>query len=127
MGAFVILRHETPDGGHHCDVMLQRAPGELLITFRTDAPLHEFIEGARAARFGLRRIGDHREAYLTFEGELSQGRGRVRRLAEGEAAFLGEGADLLEAQVSGGRGRGRLRLFRAGDAWRGEYTPELVG
>lgn len=127
MGAFVILRHETPDGGHHFDVMLQRGPGEALITFRTEAPLHEFIEEARGARFGLQRIGEHRGAYLTFEGELSGGRGRVRRVAAGEAVLRGEAADLLEAEISGGGGSGRLRLFRAGDSWRGEYTPGLVG
>jgi hypothetical protein len=34
------------------------------------------------------RIGDHRRAYLDYEGEITGGRGRVRRLDRGEARLL---------------------------------------
>lgn len=79
----VLLRHELPDGTSHVDWMI--APDdmdgrELLVTFRVAGRVDELTAGERLA---ARRIGDHRRAYLTFEGPVSDGRGTVRRLAGG--------------------------------------------
>jgi hypothetical protein len=73
----VLLRHETPDGSHHLDWLIER-PGcdreHRLIAFRC-------MEDPLSGRgFRGERIPDHRVAYLDHEGPISGGRGRVARL-----------------------------------------------
>jgi len=82
----VLLLHETPDGASHYDWLLSPidAPTDpdarALVAFR----VHERIDRARGrGAFPGQRIGDHRVVYLDFEGEISGGRGRVRRIARG--------------------------------------------
>lgn len=80
----VVLEHTLPDGSRHFDWMIERLePGteRRLCTWRTEH------RPDVAGRFRGERIGDHRAAYLEFEGELSENRGRVVRLASGAAAW----------------------------------------
>jgi hypothetical protein len=72
---YVILRHEGV-AEPHFDLMIQTAPGSPLSTWRLAA----WPPPARAA---AQKLPDHRVAYLTFEGEISGGRGRVRRVEQG--------------------------------------------
>ena len=78
----VQLRHELPDGSAHVDWMLgQDAAGEEpLITFRVPRRVDELELGETMP---AERIGEHRPAYLTYEGTLSGGRGTVARLCRG--------------------------------------------
>ena len=70
---YVVLRH-TGYGRAHFDLMFERE-GKLM-TWRsprwpleTDTPLD--------------KLADHRIAYLDYEGPISGGRGRVRRIVSG--------------------------------------------
>lgn len=79
---FVILRHQTDDEASHFDWMFAREdpPTTTLLTFRTSLfpftnPIGESIS--------LQPILDHRIAYLTYEGRISEGRGCVKRIGEG--------------------------------------------
>ncbi len=86
MPSFVVLRHDCPDGSWHHDWMIERTdPGvdfdRPLLTFRTG------VLPTQADRFEADRIADHRRAYLEYEGEISGGRGSVRRLVGGSAAI----------------------------------------
>ena len=86
MSETVLLLHEKPDGTRHYDWMLKvegcADPARPLATFRVGERI-DLVEG----RFEGERIGDHREKYLTFEGDIGQGRGRVRRMARGRAVI----------------------------------------
>jgi len=73
--------------------MIERADGAAgLITFRLEVG----TELAKAGEFKAERIGDHRRDYLTYEGPVSGGRGRVEgsgrygvvELAESESHLL---------------------------------------
>ncbi len=70
------LRHTLPDGSQHFDWMIERhwAP-EMLVTFRLAVGTDLLSPGT----FEAERIGDHRRAYLHYEGPVSGGRGEVRR------------------------------------------------
>ncbi len=84
MVPWVILLHELPDGTSHYDWLLQSSPVDR------QAPLIAFRVSARpddpgVVAFQAERIADHRPVYLSFEGEVSGGRGRVRRVGQGLA------------------------------------------
>lgn len=84
MGRMVLLRHDLPDGTHHYDWMLERPEGDALLTFRVGLR----IDDPACTRFDGVRLADHRAAYLTYEGEVSGGRGRVTRVAWGTVEAL---------------------------------------
>ncbi len=78
----VLLQHDLPDGASHVDWMIARdcGPSSLLRTFR--CPLR--IDGlASGQAIEIEAIGDHRRAYLDYEGPISGDRGWVRRLRRG--------------------------------------------
>ena len=80
---FVILRHEMPptaERGSHWDLMLENRG--VLLTWE----LPELPPGPLPASFGqlgIRRLPDHRIAYLEYEGPVSNDRGTVRRVDRG--------------------------------------------
>lgn len=82
MFPMVLLLHELPDGSSHFDWMLARDAAGPLVTFRVTERIDA---GVRA--FVATRLPDHRRVYLTYEGDVSGGRGRVRRVAEGSVAI----------------------------------------
>jgi len=73
---FVVLRHETRDEVHW-DLMLERGAG--LATWR----LAEAPSGEGDAEIAAERIGEHRRAYLDYEGAVSGDRGTVWRYDAG--------------------------------------------
>ncbi|HYF15852.1 MAG TPA: hypothetical protein VD971_12355 [Phycisphaerales bacterium] len=98
----MLLRHDEPGGGWHFDWMLER-PGEPwrgLLTFRT----RERPDGGGATLHAT-RLGDHRRAYLEYEGEVSGGRGRVTRVAAGVVEALEERPDGVRVVVRFGGAR----------------------
>lgn len=97
MPQFVILLHEVPAGvarPTHWDLMLEE--GGVLRTWA----LAE--EPRLLVRIAAEQLPDHRLAYLSYEGEVSEGRGRVTRWDEGEYV-PGPDADGRLAVVLGGK------------------------
>lgn len=90
---FVLLEHDlraaaagTPGGQIHWDLMIETAADEKLTTWRLLAdPLRT------SGEIVAEPIGVHRREYLEFEGELSGGRGQVRRIDRGEIEILERG------------------------------------
>lgn len=76
---FVVLHHQQI-AQPHFDLMFETAPDSLLTTWRSE---HWPIDRPMP----ITRIGDHRRAYLTFEGELSGQRGHVKRIVSGTCAI----------------------------------------
>lgn len=91
---FVVLRHSAP-GGVHWDLMIER--GEKLATWRlARAPLADDARPIEAEP-----IGDHRRAYLEYEGPVSGDRGRVDRHDTGTCRVLESGEDGWRIEFSG--------------------------
>jgi hypothetical protein len=76
---YVVLRHEgVPEP--HFDLMWEWRPGSALMTVRcAEWPLRNPRK--------FERLPDHRPFYLTYEGEVSDNRGYVRRVASGTCTF----------------------------------------
>jgi hypothetical protein len=125
MGRTVLLLHELPDGSSHLDWMIQPGPDH-----GGDTPLVSFrvalrIDSGEWGCFLGERIADHRAAYLDFEGEIAGGRGRVRRVAEGDLRIEAYGGSLFRAAGRLGRARGVFSGFRRDDgAWAFSFDPE---
>jgi hypothetical protein len=64
---YTISRHETK-GGAHLDLFLEN--GDVLLTWRLSAP-------PETGEVDAEPIGDHRVAYLDYEGPISGDRGAV--------------------------------------------------
>lgn len=112
--AFVIHLH-TGHGPDHFDLMLQRGPA--LATWRVEADPAALAPGAEAPAV---RLPDHRTAYLTYEGPVRRGRGRVRRVDAGTYERIGADDDVWEIVLSGHGCRGRYALRReagGADRW----------
>ena len=107
---FVILHHQV-ENGEHWDFMLEA--GGVLRTWQ----LFREPTGIDAVPLPARRIGDHRKAYLEYEGPLKGGRGQVTRVDQGVYDVESESPGRLVIQLSGRRLRGRVVLQRHGDGW----------
>jgi hypothetical protein len=115
MPRFVILEHDHPS--LHWDFMLEA--GDALATWRLSAP------PAAGQEVDAEAIGDHRPAYLDYEGPVRGGRGRVVRWDAGTFAWLERGAGRVAVALEGGRVRGVVRLERlSGAAWRARFAGE---
>jgi hypothetical protein len=112
MPRYVVLLHETPAGYPrltHFDLMLEDAG--VLRTWALER-LPSMSEPVAAER-----LPDHRLAYLTFEGELTGGRGTVSRVDAGtcevmEGEAIEDDAGIVVVRLAGGQIRGVLRLAR---------------
>jgi hypothetical protein len=118
MPAFVVLRHDCPDGSWHYDWMIERTdPGadmdRPLMTFRVQSLPTE------AAEFEAERIADHRRAYLEYEGKISGGRGSVRCLVGGSVIIEVYEQARIVVLLDGSR-----RLVGVGDGFRWVFTRE---
>ena len=108
MPRFVILTHDHPY--LHWDLMLEAGPA--LRTWRL-ASLPAPGETAAATA-----LGDHRRAYLDYEGPISGGRGTVTRWDGGTYEWIEARPERLEVRLDGARLRGRLVLERIdGEKW----------
>jgi hypothetical protein len=127
MPRFVLLRHECPPElgkPSHWDFMLEA--GGVLATWslvELPAAWRDAPGDARRAvgpdDVPATRLGDHRRAYLEYEGPVSDGRGHVRRVDAGTYRVVVERPDHLELELSGAICRGRAVLAAdALGAWR---------
>jgi hypothetical protein len=139
MPRFVILWHETPADSlrpAHYDLMLEwpaRASAVALLK-QSPAPLRTWAcaEFPAAGPGTIAdELADHRAAYLDYEGEVSGGRGTVRRTAAGEYVPLVDAAHRVQVRLqgclaSGGSLAGELTLDREGAdsyRWRVSFVP----
>ncbi|MBG83656.1 MAG: hypothetical protein CMJ40_03805 [Phycisphaerae bacterium] len=79
----VQLQHDLPDGSSHVDWMLEWADCQAgqLVSIRLETPLNTLEKGGYLL---ATRLKDHRAAYLEYEGPVSNDRGHVRRLEQGQ-------------------------------------------
>lgn len=123
MAAAVLLLHELPDGTSHFDWLIQRNGGEdaPLISFR----VRERIDSGGAKSFAAERLPDHRAAYLTYEGEISGGRGRVRRVATGDLEVREAFAGRIVVVGRLGEARGIFRgVGDSNGTWMFSFAPD---
>jgi hypothetical protein len=109
---FVILLH-SGHGPEHYDLMLRR--GWSLATWQLEqSPL----EMAPGDKLPARKLANHRLVYLTYEGPVSRGRGRVARVEEGRYELLSRGQEGWCVRLAGERMHGVYSLtFVDGDDW----------
>ena len=109
---FVIQNHDAPDG-RHFDLMLES--GDALATWRIDRLPGDLADGEAIPAV---RLGDHRLAYLTYEGEVSGGRGAVAIADAGTYRILSRTDDAWTIELDGRR---TVRAFELrcvdGDRW----------
>lgn len=109
---FVVLEHRW--AGVHWDFMVEVAPGGPLRTWAIDAeprPGHDLP---------ARALSDHRREYLVYEGEVSGGRGSVRRWDEGSCAVEVWEADRVRLVLEGVHLTGPVELWTSPDVGAGE-------
>ena len=108
---YVILHHVQRDG-EHWDLMLEYA-GTLMTWQLSREPVD-----ASSFPQPARRIGDHRIAYLDYEGTVSGDRGHVKRIDRGPLSLVQNDSDQVVFTALGRRLNGRFRLTRqADDEW----------
>jgi hypothetical protein len=115
--SFVILLHtgQGSQGEAHYDLMLEEGPA--LATWQLARSPEDLPPGGVAP---ARKLADHRREYLSYEGPVSRGRGRVERIDAGSYELLRAEEGLREVRLRGARLKGRFELRRAGgqaDAW----------
>lgn len=76
---YVVLHH-TGYGPEHYDLMVEREPAGLLLSWRLA------VWPARG-RVRAEPLPAHRRAYLAYEGPISRERGAVRCVARGQCAM----------------------------------------
>jgi hypothetical protein len=112
---FVIQEHTTPEGVHW-DLMIEL--GEVLTTFR----LSQSPENAREHAVEAVRIFDHPLRFLTYEGPVQKGTGRVRIVERGTCRLPDESEDRMTLDLQGTLLQGTFTITRLeGDRW--EFTP----
>jgi len=110
--AFVIQIH-SGYGDLHYDLMLER--GKVLATWQLSLPPGKLHPGQALS---VRKLPDHRLAYLTYEGPISGRRGEVKILDSGSFELLRCDERQWTVKLDGGSTRGRFELIREeGDAW----------
>jgi hypothetical protein len=107
---FVILHH-VGYGCEHWDLMLEH--GDALLTWQLlSEPLQPSCGEIQAVR-----IGNHRKAYLEYEGEVSGGRGKVVRI-DGGTVVVEELTDrCCRFRAAGSRLSGRYELAAHRHGW----------
>lgn len=119
----VLLLHTLPDRSSHFDLMLAPDSAAPLLTFRLDAdPFLSLPSSAHADR-----LPEHRRAYLSYEGPLTDNRGSVARVRSGRAVIHASTPDLLRAEIDWGDGPVLLDaapVEPASDRWILRATPK---
>jgi DNA polymerase Ligase (LigD) len=114
MPRFVILEHDHP--ALHLDFMLE-AEGALR-TWRLAAT------ALGAGCIVATPLGDHRLAYLDYEGPVSGGRGTVRRWDQGEYEEVFKTEQCIVVKLWGQRLRGAAKLERNTGDWTLHWAAE---
>jgi hypothetical protein len=112
---YVILWHDGV-AEPHFDLMFETLPGSALATWRSPRwPVERPTV--------VTRLKDHRRAYLDYEGELSERRGRVERVATGTCTVEVGEASMWQIRLLTGS-RSQQLLLRPVDA--AQQSWELV-
>lgn len=112
---FVVLRHDCPPGyvrGLHWDFMLES--GGVLKTWALSRPPDECVNDDDDG-IDAELLGDHRLAYLDYEGPVSGDRGHVTRYDRGQYETLSRHDDEWQVELKGVRLTGRAVLRQAAD------------
>jgi hypothetical protein len=117
MPRFVLLEHCW--NGVHWDLMLESADGRALHTWAIDAPV---VPGRDLP---ARPLADHRTAYLDYEGEVSGGRGVVRRVDRGEYEVMDRTANRIRVRIAGTQLVGLVELRAVSTGGGGVWTFRL--
>ncbi len=108
---FVVQEHTTPEGVHW-DLMIEK--GEVLMTFRLPERPGNVLDHAIPAV----RILDHAPRFLTYEGPVQKGTGRVRIVERGTFRLRVETDDVITLGLQGTVLHGSLTLTRIeGASW----------
>jgi hypothetical protein len=125
MRQFVLHYHDCPPGflrAPHWDLMLEA--GDSLCTWAlAELPCNWHMAQSRTAAIypncpsiatrhavDAEKLGDHRSAYLDYEGPVRGERGRVVRIDRGTYIGDWELADEWQLEISGGLWRGKIVL-----------------
>jgi len=107
MAKAFVIQHHRGHGPDHFDMMLEQA--DSLATWQfSQSPL----QIGRGQQLTARRIGDHRPAYLTYEGPVSGGRGNVSIVERGDFRLIRTEEGRWELELHGRRLVGRFELIR---------------
>ena len=107
---FVVQEHTTTDGVHW-DLMLER--GEVLETFRLEQP----PEAASTGTIRATRIFGHPLRFLTYEGPVQKGTGRVK-IADRGTCDVSHGENVISLKLRGEVLQGGFTLSRMeGASW----------
>jgi hypothetical protein len=88
--------------------------GGVLQTYRLGRPPGKLLLGRSSAV----KIFDHPLKFLTYEGSVNQGTGRVQITDAGTYRLLSEGNDFRELQLNGKMLKGKFILTHIeGDKW----------
>ena len=109
---FVLLEHRW--NGVHWDFMVEVTPGGPLRTWAIDAEPRPGLD------LPARALNEHRRDYLTYEGEVSGGRGEVRRWDEGSCAVEIWEAGRVRLVLEGGQLTGPVELWTSPPVGAGE-------
>lgn len=109
---FVVQEHTTPEGVHW-DLMLEQ--GGVLITFRLETEPAKCLAGeVRAVK-----IFDHPMRFLTYEGPVQKGTGKVRIVDSGTYRSRERRDDRWVLELDGSVLKGDFTLARIDDSeWR---------
>ena len=99
MPRYVVLEHDWPSP--HFDLLLEA--GNVLRAWRLATPP---VVGANAAEANF----DHRRIYLDYEGEVSGGRGTVRRWDAGTFEWVEDAPGRAVVELRGEKLAGRVEL-----------------
>jgi bifunctional non-homologous end joining protein LigD len=104
---FVVQRHERESEPVHWDLMLEA--GDILETYRVGAAPEQWGKGPIEAV----KIFDHPLNFLTYQGSVNKGKGRVSIADCGTYTVIKQAKD-------------RLKIEFAGSVLKGEFTLDIV-
>jgi hypothetical protein len=113
---FVVQEHTTPDGVHW-DLMLEQ--GDVLTTFRLEQP----PEAASTGTVQATKIFDHPLRFLTYEGPVQKGTGKVRIVECGTCDVSVEGDNVITLRLQGTTLQGNFTLTRAKEKGTFYFSP----
>ena len=117
MPRFVIQQHTHSDQ-MHWDFMLEQ--NDSLATWQIPTPPDQWHQ----QDIECTRIFDHRMKYLTFEGELSENRGSVKIVAQGDYILGCADENLWQLELLGDTIVGKVELVKVNqNLWQLKLRP----
>ncbi len=107
-GKFVIQRHERQGEAVHWDLMLEK--GDCLQTYRIDIPPGEWGNNPVEAV----KIFDHPLKFLTYEGSVNKGKGKVTIADWGAYRLISQNESRLTIDFAGAILKGKFTFSTGG-------------